>query len=221
MPNWCSNTIHVNVDFTEENKKELRLFLNKLIKLGQEGHFNEFILPLGQEWEYGLACEKWGTKWDVSDFDIAIDLNDLEDDTTVHFDIYYSTAWGPNIPVSEKFYEKLCEFGEVEYLHFYDEPGMNFYGKFDGLQDQSYEQDAYYRIRDYDLENYELNKIENNIITFKDLAGFFLIKSKEEITCNFYEEEVTLDRFICFSETYGEQVEIIKTKENEYYLPYI
>ena len=122
MPNWCSNRIHVNVNFTEKNREELGLFLNKLIKLGREEHFNEFILPLGQEWEYGLACEKWGTKWDVSDFDIEININDLEDDTTIHFDIYYCTAWGPNIPVSEKFYEILCEFGEVEYLHFYDEP---------------------------------------------------------------------------------------------------
>lgn len=221
MPNWCNNSIHVNVDFTEEKRKELTSFINELIEKGKEDIFNEFVAPLGQEWDYNLACEKWGTKWDVSDFDIEIDINDLKDCTTVHFDIHYSTAWGPNIPVSEELYKKLCEFGEVEYEHLYDEPGMSFYGKFDGVEDQYYDQDIYYRIKDYDLDDYELNKIENNIITFKDLAGFFLIKSREEITCNFYEEEVILDRFICFSETYGDQIEVIKTKENRYYLPYI
>lgn len=215
MPNWCFNNVSATIYIKKEKMSIFLDFMEELSENIKEGKLNEFICPLGQEWEYGLALETWGTKWDIN-------LSHFEQDPceeSYHFNMNYDTAWSPNIPVSKGLYDRLCEFGEVEYEHSYDESGAAYYGKFDGIENECYDQDAWYRIQDFDLCSYDLNKFENNIFTFKDLEGFFIVKEFSKINCNYFKDKVVLDKYLCFSETYGEEIEIFKTENNEYYLP--
>ena len=215
MPNWCFNNISITIHVEKQKRSMFLDYMEELSENIKEEKFNDFVLPLGQEWNYGLACDKWGTKWDInlSHFDVE------SSEYSYNFDIIYDTAWSPNIPVSKKLYEKLCEFGEVEYKHTYEENGCAFYGIFNGFEDNCYQQDDWFKIQSCELCSYNLDKFENNIFTFNDLEGFFLVKEFSKITCNYYEDEVSLDKYLCFSETYGEDIEILKTQDGEYYLP--
>jgi hypothetical protein len=80
--------------------------------------FGEFV-PLQEsgEWDYELAIQKWGTKWEASDPNFYRDGNTASGS--------FSSAWAPPI----EFYKVLVELGfEVDAN--YHEPGMTFAGVF-------------------------------------------------------------------------------------------
>lgn len=125
MPNWCYNTL------------ELRL-LNKDIrdafKLSLENEvLFSFLCPLdlGYEedgkpkWDYDIALNKWGTKWDVSSLHYTYD--DVEETFYLNFD----TAWNP----PEAFYYSLMENDDVDFIRAtYNEGGMEFIGQYTNVR---------------------------------------------------------------------------------------
>jgi len=121
MPNWCYNTL------------ELRL-LNKDIrdafKLSLENEvLFSFLCPLDlgydedgkPKWDYDVANNKWGTKWDVSS------LHYTYDDAEETFYLNFDTAWCP----PEAFYESLMLNDDVDFIKAtYIENGMEFLGQY-------------------------------------------------------------------------------------------
>lgn len=104
--------------------------------------FEEFA-PLG-EWQYDVAVEKWGTKWDINSGDV-IDRN--ENTITVGF----MTAWSPPI----NFYDELLAQGFEVHAE-YCEPGVGFVGKYiDGVDEEYSFEDA------DDLEEIPEDLVEN------------------------------------------------------------
>lgn len=218
MPNWCYNNISFSLTAKKENSKEVKAFLEELVQSCTEGRLNEFISPLGQEWHYGLAVEKWGTKWDVDDIDSVLEEDNRKDEIDFMVYLIYNTAWGPNIKVSEKLYEKLNGMGSLSYEHKYNEPGAAFYGIYNGIQDKSYDMTIAYMIVEDEIQCFDLNSNENNIMTFKGLDGFFLIKNKVDFQDSIYDDTVSLTRYDCFSETYGENIQVYSYC-GDFYIP--
>lgn len=62
-----------------------------------------------KDW-YEWDCENWGTKWDLDGEEVdEEELEDaLKDDS--QFDLFFSTAWAPPLPVLEKMAELGVEF---------------------------------------------------------------------------------------------------------------
>ena len=127
MPNWCENTFSVSHKDPEMMKK----FADGV----NNGNLFETLIPLSTpEWDYGIAIETWGTKWDVCDGQADVDVDGLSATG------WFNTAWGPGIEA----YRKLTELGFVlDVLYF--EPGMAFIGRYTSEDDdECYE---------YDFEN--------------------------------------------------------------------
>ena len=117
MPNWCSNTLMV----THKNTAMIDRVENAV---NADSLFEEFA-PLG-EWQYDVAVEKWGTKWDINSGDV-IDRN--ENTITVSF----MTAWSPPI----NFYDELLAQGFEVHAEYF-EPGVCFVGKYIDGEDEEY-----------------------------------------------------------------------------------
>ena len=145
MPNWCMNV----ATFSHEDPAQVE----KLAAAFREGNpFNTFV-PIG-EWEYGRACEAWGTKWETQSEDVTLDGNVV----SVNFD----TAWGP--PIS--FFQAIEELGFGVEAYYY-EPGMAFCGAY---QDGS---EAYYEIQG------DSNWVQENIPS--DIDEMFAIAESMEM----------------------------------------
>jgi len=109
MPNWCYN--HVDITATTDEQKDL---LDRVSRAETADGFFAMFRPIG-EWDYNVALEKWGTKWDVEPLDVEFDGEML----TTSFD----SAWAPPVAL----YEYLKEQGFGVTASYY-EPGMNFGG---------------------------------------------------------------------------------------------
>jgi hypothetical protein len=124
MPNWCDNSVSVSHEDSE--------MMEKFAKAVEEGNLFETLVPLSSgEWDYGTACEEWGTKWDISDgnFDLAEDK--------LSGNGWFNTAWSPPIAA----FKKLHELGfSIDAL--FHECGMGFAGTWcDG--EETYVDDYY------------------------------------------------------------------------------
>ncbi len=114
MPNWCSNSMHLEgpaetVNQVWEHAKQVDGLL-------------EAICPLG-EWEYNKATSTWGTKWDV-------ELTDLEYTETADgkwgtISGGFDSAWGPPTEAFETFLNNNPDC-EAELLFY--EGGNDFCG---------------------------------------------------------------------------------------------
>jgi hypothetical protein len=143
MPNWCANGItlrHADPQMIERAAKALSegTFLQEFIPCPKE--LTETVAQFGtndhekanrEKYGYGswydFNVANWGTKWDVSSDNVAI-----EDANTVSAS--FDSAWAP----PTRAYEQLMELGfEVE--AFYYEPGMQFVGKWADGVDEYYE----------------------------------------------------------------------------------
>jgi len=129
MPNWCRNhiEIHATPQIVEEIQTEIK----------EHDRFLEYCAPIG-EWDYKLACETWGTKWDIlTDDSMRLDIEELEDDLHI-INIETSTAWAPPL-------RALAKLKQKEGVHsvkcHYIEDGMCFCGFWDNGQEQYLEYD--------------------------------------------------------------------------------
>ena len=109
MPNWCYN----NVDITAKTEEQKDL-LDRVSRAESADGFFAMFRPIG-EWDYNVALEKWGTKWDVDPLDVDFDGETM----STSFD----SAWSPPIAL----YEYLKEQGFEVTANYY-EPGMDFGG---------------------------------------------------------------------------------------------
>jgi len=117
MPNWCMNSVQISGDKETLEKIEAAANNNQLLN---------FLAPLGQEWEYGLAINTWGTKWDINE-----PYCDWDGEDTLQ--LSFDSAWGP--PLSA--YETAESTMDLEITASFYEPGMCFVGN----RDESWEFD--------------------------------------------------------------------------------
>lgn len=108
MPNWCQN----QVKLTHKDP----VVISRIQTAFTEGRLLEEFVPLG-EWDYNLAVEKWGTKWDVGGEN---EYFFVEEDTIV---LCFDSAWAPPVPVMEAIQAE----GIVVEAYWY-EPGMGYAG---------------------------------------------------------------------------------------------
>jgi len=123
MPNWCMNDVYIS----GPKEKITDLYYAAM----DRGGLLETMVPIG-EWDYNLAVENWGVKWDVDPENLELE---------VEGDIAYisgtvDSAWAPPIKAFESFLEKNPEcVAELKY----HEPGMEFIGVFADGNDSCYE----------------------------------------------------------------------------------
>jgi len=204
MPNWCNNYISFNMEINKSNES----FLKELEEVFNNGELNNYLIPRVDDFYENR--DRWGTKWDISPHNFIIN-----EDKTKEVSLFFGTAWSPNIPVSEVLYQKLLKLGGVKnYKHEYDEGGCGFYGIFDGSIDKYYEMNILYYILTDDIDFLHLESDDNNILKFKNIDKLFLIKNKETITLNYYEEYYDVEEYNCFSENYGDDIKIYKYKND-------
>jgi hypothetical protein len=117
MPNWCDNSFMVS----HKDPEMIRKFAEGV----NNGSLFESLVPLSKgEWDYYVAIEEWGTKWDVSQGYAEIDPDGLGASGS------FSTAWSPGIEA----YRQLVDLGfQLDIL--YNEPGVGFAGRFTNEDD--------------------------------------------------------------------------------------
>lgn len=91
MPNWCYN----RASFVNEDPEQIQ----KLIAAAKKNDLFETFAPIG-EWDYGVATETWGTKWDAR-------VDDIDEVSDTEVALAFDTAWSPPIA----FYNKMTELG--------------------------------------------------------------------------------------------------------------
>jgi hypothetical protein len=135
MPNWCNNTLKITT--TDVN------FIEAATAAYKNNNLLNFLVPIG-EWDYNLAVEKWGTKWDVEGL---CDPVILGDSVTFIFD----SAWAPPMAV----YDALVNRGfGVE--AFYWEPGMGYCGVYRDGDDECTEYSSYEEIPEEIVEHFDI-----------------------------------------------------------------
>ena len=112
MPNWCTN----NISVSNKDPEMMKRFVDAIA----EGNLFQALIPLpteNGEWNYYIANETWGCKWDVSDTYFELDEGGLSGSGG------FSSPWNPPIAA----YEKLTALGFVIVAN-YIETGMCFAG---------------------------------------------------------------------------------------------
>jgi hypothetical protein len=106
------------------------------------------LVPLStKEWDYGVAINEWGTKWDVTDGHADAIPGSTESSG------FFNTAWGPGIEA----YRRLTELGfKLDILYF--EPGMCFAGRYTS------EDDDYCVEYDFDDENWREGITDDEVL---------------------------------------------------------
>jgi hypothetical protein len=118
MPNWCTNSVQVS----HPNKEMMQKFADGVIT----GKLLETFIPFSSgEWDYGIAVEEWGTKWDITAGDFELHSGGTSGSG------WYETAWSPPIAA----YVKLKEQGFTINAT-YTEPGIGFCGSWDDGEEE-------------------------------------------------------------------------------------
>lgn len=147
MPNWCENKLTIT-----GTASELANFYSK-IDNGEEFQFLEVFVPTpndllahsspefdeerkkenldkygARDW-YDWRVQNWGTKWDLSSFELITKIQHDEKMQTWVF--HFETAWAP----PEEAFEKIAaQWPNLIFYISYSEPGMAFcgYAKYQG-----------------------------------------------------------------------------------------
>jgi len=128
MPNWCNNSITITGP-----KDKITALYNEAVKDGdnETGLLNA-MMPMPQELEgtsapsedgvdwYSWRTSNWGTKWEVSSEGLELS----EDGTEITG--WFDSAWAPPVGAFEYY---IRENTDVELLCYYEEPGMDFAGR--------------------------------------------------------------------------------------------
>jgi hypothetical protein len=134
----------------------------------REGNLFDTLVPLScKDWDYSIAVEEWGTKWDVSSGDATI----ADDGKSASG--WFDTAWSPPI---NAFY-RLDELGfDLDVL--YNEPGMCFAGHYTTETDDV--------CVEYDFTNKDWREEITKTLSDPDLME--LLESEYESWLDWYEE---------------------------------
>jgi len=155
MPNWCHNS------FTVSHKDPA--MITKFAEAVRAGNLFETFVPLSSgEWDYNVACDEWGTKWDISagDVDVAEDSKSCSG--------WFETAWSPGTIA----YERLFDLGfDLDIV--YHEPGMSFAGRFvDGY-------DLYFEYN-FNEENWRKEITDEEVLEFLEKEYESWLQWREE-----------------------------------------
>ena len=153
MANWCDNSITIS------GPKDIITELWKSAQTSQKGEFGllEAMVPIG-EWDYDIAVEAWGTKWDVSDEGLELSINGNQ----AEIKGWFQSAWSPPIDAYNSY---LAVYPEVDIHATYNE-GVNLLGQYEKEKSVHYEDlkslfdggamkddKTFFRlVRDYDIE---------------------------------------------------------------------
>ena len=215
MPNWCTNHVFISLKKTIHSID----YIKKLMSSFNKACLNMFLVETNSSREDNI--DKWGTKWDIDPIDAAECFDIDTDSDMINCSLSYHTAWGPNVPATNALYKKIKEFDkDAKMEHIYEEEGMAFYGKSNGETDDSYEIGIAFDIREENCDRLDVISKENNILTFNNVEGFFLIREVIKKEVNFFEEEFKISEYSCFSETYGECSIYECDRGNFYISPY-
>lgn len=199
MPNHCSNYLEVTVAKGQEeffNKMVAAIGAGKLndfiipipeclegVMAGScgagspeqaelERRYASNIEECGYSNWYGFCNSEWGTKWDIYDFDMDDDIENL----TIR--LHFNSAWCPPQGV----YDRMAEMAEIEtFRATYFEPGCAFCGiNIDG-DDESYD------IKEFTV-NWLSDHIPNSIC--EDMGMYEYAADCEEYDEEYEEETV-------------------------------
>lgn len=118
--------------------------IKKLVEAAQNNKMFSTFVPLSSgEWDYDIALDEWGTKWEAS----VHDAHQVDN----YADLFFETAWSPPIA----FYEAMTNLGfNIEAT--YSETGLCFAGRYNANGD--------YRFRyDFGNENWR-DSVEDDVV---------------------------------------------------------
>ena len=119
MPNWCNNSVDITgpIDVIQAAWNRTDDGSNLL----------EAITPIG-EWDYGVAIDSWGTKWDINGEGLEFVDNQ---DGTASITGWFDSAWSPPLQAFATF----CDNNPgVNAEIFYQEEGMCFVGRWNNVE---------------------------------------------------------------------------------------
>ena len=133
MPNWCRNEVRISF----EDEEQARTFIDKwtLPVPTTEGVTSTdrwlsfaHLLPLKDkdgnpiDWDYDIALNTWGTKWDVTFEDTVFEQKDAISNLEIW--MCFDTAWCP----PEGVHKFLTEELKLDVFWHYREDGMQISG---------------------------------------------------------------------------------------------
>jgi len=116
MPNWCSNTIHL-----EGPAEKISQVWEQCNNPDTDDGLLSAIAPLEGDWEYNSAISHWGTKWDVE----TDSLSYRESGDSGIIEGYFESAWSPPQDACEIFLQNNPDCN-IELLYY--EPANDFCG---------------------------------------------------------------------------------------------
>ena len=173
MPNWCNNSITI----TGPKDKITALYAETIKDADNETGLLNAMMPMPTELEgtsspseepnwYDWRVSNWGTKWEVN----AEGLELSEDGTEITG--WFDSAWAPPIGAFEHY---CTENEDVDLVCYYEEPGMDFAGKWDNGQD-----DYIHGIQEL-VENYIRTGEYPDDELFRDIDEYFdLVEQRRE-----------------------------------------
>ena len=117
MPNWCENRVIITGDVK---------VLTAIKEAADRGGLLEHLAPIG-EYDYGVACTEWNTKWEVHD----VEANLFEDGNTSNLHLGFQSAWSPPTGAYDTGADRLKINVEASFY----EPGMCYIGEYDSALD--------------------------------------------------------------------------------------
>ena len=133
MPNWCFN----HSEFTFPDKETYNKFI---LAVRDESLFATFA-PLSSDpnptWSLEKAVEKWGTKWEPTEWQ-NVEPTPFIEDSEYFLRATFNTAWAPPIG----FYETLNTVHKVRVNAMFYEGGEEVFGKC--IYDETDEKNIYY-----------------------------------------------------------------------------
>ena len=172
MPNWCNNSITITGPkdkitslYAEAVKGDVAGqetgLLNSMVPMPQELHDTTAPSQDGLNW-YDWRVANWGTKWEVSSEGLELS----EDGTEITG--WFDSAWAPPLGAFSTFLERNEDCSLECY---YEEPGMDFAGKFSG--DGGTYDDSYIEGIQEICENYVKTGEYPDDELFRDIDEYF------------------------------------------------
>lgn len=181
MPNWCYN--HAKFDLPSQE------IYDKFILAIKDKCLFETFVPLDlcvdengvKKWDISKTIEKWGTKWEPSEFDFVEKSSSSKDG---EFTIYttFDTAWAPPVGFYENINKKHGIFVEARF----HESGEAVFGSC--VYNKSIEENKYHN---YPCNKNKLKEIREHIGINSDLDEFMY--SEWEYLADYWEDNESDD----------------------------
>ena len=146
MPNWCMNTLYLTHSDPEQIERAEDA-------LGRRGFMNEFLPTPPDVDSYTWHIEKWGTKWEPTEWQNIEPMPFIED-SAYFLSATFDTAWAPPIG----FYDTMNTTHNIRVNAMFYEGGEEVFGKC--VYDENTEKNIYYN---YPRNERQLSEIRKEI----------------------------------------------------------